>query len=42
MRNMPETHREAVIEALGKGRSRPFGFDEVQEHIAKINFVLRR
>jgi hypothetical protein len=37
-----EAHREAVVEALGKGGSCPLGFDEVQEGVAKVGLVLRR
>src|ERR1035437_8743324 len=42
MSYMREAHREAVVEALGKRCPRPFGFNEVQESVAKIAFVLCR
>jgi hypothetical protein len=42
MRDMGKAHREAVVEAFGKGGSCPFGFDEVQKRVPKVSFVLSR
>jgi hypothetical protein len=42
VRNIPEAHRQAVIEVLGEMRLRPFGLDEAQKVISEFSFVGRR
>jgi len=41
MRNVPEAHRQTLIEIFGEECLRPFGLDEAQEVIAKLGFVCR-
>jgi hypothetical protein len=41
MRNMPEAHRQAVIEVLGEKHLRALGLDEAKEVISEFSFVGR-